>query len=274
MSYTDRTTVRTHLIAPQLPETSFQNVPITLTGEDSVELPHANLIEGSVIVKWIASESSVHQSGVVMNNYDETSLAHELIVPGSLVTAFDESLQTVFAEEKDFRVNETDGKIARVPGSSIGNAIPLVLWYDYFVPFDEGDDYVLNTNKGNIARASGSAIPDGATVLVDYTVAEGSADDLLIDAAILEAEDMIVRCLREGYTENSIDYGLHSGATYLALSIVAQGVAAFTLNRNRGTDAASRAKEWQALSVNWWKLAWDTLAPFTLPHSPRTPLVV
>jgi hypothetical protein len=260
------------LVAPQLPETTFQNVPVTLTGEDFAELPHQNLVEGSVTVKWLAAESPVRESNVVMNSYDETSLAHTLIVPASLVTAFDESLQTVFAEEKDYRVNETQGKIARVPGTSISNAIPVVVWYDYFTAFDEGDDYFLNTGKGTVTRASGSAIPDGATVLVDYTVAEGNADDQLIDAAILEAEDMIVRCLREGYNESSLDYGLHSGATYLALSIVARGMAALTLTRNRGTDAASRAKEWQSLSDNWWKLAWDTLAPFTLPHSIRTPL--
>jgi hypothetical protein len=230
------------------------------------------LIDGAVVVKWIASESPTREASIVMNNYNETSLAHTQIVPKSLVAALDESLQTVFAEEKDFAVNESDGKIARVPGTVISNAIPIVAWYDYFTPFVEGDDYSLNLEKGTVARASGSAIPDGATVLVDYTVAEGSADDLLIDAAILEAEDMIVRCLREGYTSASSDIGLHSGATYLALSIVARGMAAFTLNKSRNSDAASRSKEWQSLSENWWKFAWDTLAPFTLPHSFRSPL--
>lgn len=272
MPYTDRITLRTHLVVPQLPETSFQNVPVTLIGEDSSELPHANLIDGAALVKWIASESPTREASIVMNNYDETSLAHSQIVPKSLVAALDESLQTIFAEEKDFVVNESDGKIARAPGTVINNSVPIVVWYDYFTPFVEGDDYSLNPAKGTLTRVSGSAIPDGATVLIDYTVAEGGADDLLIDAAILEAEDMIVRCLREGYTEDSIDYGLHSGATYLALSIVARGMAAYTLTKSRSSDAASRSKEWQALSDNWWKLAWDTLAPFTMPHSFRATL--
>lgn len=274
MPFTNRNIVLTHLMASALPESAFENVPITLTGTADAQLPHANILDESIALKCSSDEKATRLSGVVLTNYDETSLSHSHIVPQSLVVAGDDSLSTVFVEEKDYLVNEHDGKISRLPGTAITSGASLVVWYDYFTLYELSTDYRVNYENGTVSRTSGSAIPDGATVLADYSVAEGSADALLIDEAIIEAEDMIARCLREGYTVNSTDVGLRTGATYLSLSIFARGMAALTLTTFRGSDAAARAKEWQAAAENWWKLAWDTLAPFTLPHSLRSPLAL
>ena len=66
--------------------------------------------------------------------------------------------------------------------------------------------------------------PDGAAVLVDYTVTAGCVEDDLVDQAITEAEDIILRSLAEEYNASSTNQGLKTGATELALSIICRAL--------------------------------------------------
>jgi hypothetical protein len=98
-------------------------------------------------------------------------------------------------------------------------------------------------------------------------------EDTLIDQAIIEAQDLILRNLAEGYDEYSSDQGITTGATQLALSIVARGLAADVLIINSAADAYHRSKEWQALSELWESTAWETLSPFLDAQAMNSPVV-
>lgn len=272
MSFTTVETIRKHLVAAALPEQQIENATVTLAGTDNSFLPHAHLVEESVRVKLPASEVPELDSTVLLVDENNESLGHKFLARGSVVVANDLALTQVFDEERDYRVDHQNGKLKRLASGDIPNSTPVAVWYDWYENFEQSADYIVNHSTGEIRRTTGSAIPDGATVLVDYTVMQGAAEDELIAQAITEAEDIIVRNLREGYSAVSSDQGLKTGANYLTLSIVARGMSALTLTRNVGSDAYSRAREWQQLSEKWFAAAWQVLAPFITPHSLRSTL--
>lgn len=273
MAFTDLATVRKHLVAASVPSQTYENSPVTLTGTTPQYLPHAHLLSNSVIVKWLASDKPERENAVLLINEDDSSLAHKNVVRNSVTVAADLALSQVFSEELDYRMNHRLGRIRRLAGGNISNSFPVVVWYHYYELFDETTDFIVDHSAGSVRRTTGSAIPDGANVLVDYTISQGSAEDVLIDQAIVEAQDIIVRGLRDGYTAASTDQGLKTGANYLALSIVSRGMSALMLTRNVGSDAYSRAREWQQLSDKWFGAAWNVLAPFVDPHSLRSIVV-
>lgn len=272
MPFTDLLTVRKHLVASNTPALPFENIPLTLSGTTPVPLPQGNVL-ASVSVKWLASELPTLEPAIVLVNENWASLSYANLARGSVVVASTLSLAQVFTEEHDYRVNHEEGRLKRLASGAIPNSFPAVVWYGRYHLFAESSDFVVDYAAGTVRRASGSTIPDGATVLVDYIVAHGSAEDLLIEQAIVEAEDVILRSLRQGYSASSTDQGLQSGATYLALHIVARGMAALMLTRNLGSDAYTRAREWLQLSDKWHTAAWNVLAPFVTPHSLRSTLV-
>ncbi|MBK6765538.1 MAG: hypothetical protein IPG71_04185 [bacterium] len=271
MSFTTVDTIRKHLIAAVEPEQSFENVSVQFVGTDQALLPHANLVDSTVHVKLLASELPERESAVLLVDEDLAALSNKSLARGSIVVAKDFALTQVFDEERDYRVDYQNGRLWRLSAGDIPNSFPVVVWYDRYENFEETADFIVDYAAGSVRRAAGSGIPDGATALVDYTVAQGAAEDALIEVAITEAEDVIVRNLRDGYSASSTDQGLKTGANYLTLSIVARSMSALTLTRNVGSDAYSRAREWQQLSEKWLAAAWQVLAPFITPHSMRPP---
>lgn len=273
MAFTDLSTIRKHLVAANIPELPIENLTITLVGTTEIELPHENLVVDSEVVKRLASDVPFGETGILLTNEDEVSLLNKYLVPNSVAVASDLALSTIYSEEFDFRVNREAGSISRMAAGTIPNSFPVAVWYEYYEQFETATDYVINHAQGTIRRTSGSAIPNGATLLIDYLVTRGAAEDALIDQAIVEAQDVIVRALREGYSASSTDQGLKTGAAYLTLSIVSRGMAALMLTRNTGSDANSRAREWQQLSEKWNSVAWNVLAPFVNPHLLRSIVV-
>jgi hypothetical protein len=273
MAFTTLSTVRKHLVAANLPETRIENVKVTLNGTTNIVLPHANLEGYTEKVKRLASDLPTRETGVLLVEEKDTDLAHKEIARDSVAVASNLALDAIYTEEIDYRVNREAGSIQRLASGSIPNVFPVVVWYDYFTTFDVSSDYVMDYSAGTIRRASGSTIMDGETVYLDYTVMEGWAEDALINQAIIEAQDMIESCLREGYNGSSTDQGLKTGATYMTLGIVSRGMAALMLTRNTGSDANSRAREWQQLCEKWTEAAWNVLAPFVNPHSVRSVVV-
>ncbi|MCB1060550.1 MAG: hypothetical protein KDB65_09975 [Calditrichaeota bacterium] len=273
MPFTDLATVRKHLVASNLPETKFENVRVRLDGLIEVDLPHANLESASERVKRIASNFPTVETGVLMVDEKEVALTEKLLIRDTLTMASDRAVSAVYTEEQDYRVDHDAGVVTRMSTGTIPNSFPVVVWYDYYELFSSSADYVIDYVAGTVRRSSGSSIPDGGAVLIDYSVAEGWAEDALINQAILEAQDIIVRALREGYSAASTDQGLQSGATYLTLAIVSRGMAALMLSRNKGSDANSRAREWRELCDKWSEAAWNVLAPFVNPHSLRSIVV-
>ncbi|NUO19820.1 hypothetical protein HUU59_10260 [bacterium] len=273
MAFTTLDIIRKHLVAANLPSQRIENVRVTLSGTTEIALPHFSLETDSGVVKRVASDKATLETAVVLSDEDEISLSNKQLIRGSVAVASDLALSSIFSEEFDFRVNHEAGLISRMASGAIPNSFPVSVWYGYYDVFEPATDYVLDHDEGTLRRTAGSAIPDGASVLVDYTVAQGAAEDLLIEQAIIEADDIVVRALREGYNSSSTDQGLKTGTAYLTLSIVARGMAALMLTRNTGGDAYSRAREWQQLSDKWFAAAWNVLAPFVVPHSLRSTLI-
>lgn len=273
MPFTTLETIRKHLVAANVPSQRIENTRVTLVGTTEISLPHFNLETDSALVKRFASDKATYETGVLLTDEDEISLSNKYLVQGSVVIASDLALSTIFHEEYDFRVQHEAGIVSRMAAGAIPNSFPAVVWYNYFEVFESATDFVLDYVEGTLRRTSGSAIPDGATLLIDYTVAQGAAEDALIEQAIVEAEDIVVRALREGYNSSSTDQGLKTGTAYLTLSIVSRGMAALMLTRNRGSDSYSRAREWQQLAEKWHSAAWNVLAPFVNPHLMRSTVI-
>lgn len=273
MSFTDLATVRKHLVASNIPSLLIENTRITLVGTTDLDLPHDNLVNGSEIVKRFSSGIPTRDTGVLLTNEDEVPLSAKNLVRDSVVAASDLALSSIFSEELDYRVDHEAGTIQRMAAGAIPNSYPVAVWFDNYKIFELSADYVMDYPQGKIRRAAGSTIPDGATLMIDYTISQGSAEDTLIEQSIVEAHDIIERGLRDGYDGTSTDQGLKTGATYLTLAIVARGMAALALTKNTGTDANSRAREWQQLSEKWTAAAWNVLAPFVNPHLLRSIVV-
>jgi hypothetical protein len=273
MSFTDRTTIRKHLISSVTPERSITGLPITLDGQESLALPDANLLEFSETVKLIKKIGPITDGPISMIGVKVLNLSYGKLVPDKVAVALSDSFSTVYVEEVDYRIDYNKGTIQRLASGSIPDSQPVYVYYEFYDTYTRTTDYTMDYDDGTIVRTAGSAIPDGATVLIDYTVPEGSLEDSMIELAIVEAEDIIVRCLSSEYSESSTDQGLETGASQLALSIIARSLGAEALIGNRSSDAPSRSREWQKLSEFWEAKGWETLAPFIDPNSVRSPVV-
>ncbi|MBK6912016.1 MAG: hypothetical protein IPH10_13980 [bacterium] len=273
MPFIDLPTVRKHLVAANIPALKIENTRVTITSLGPVPLEHANLVANSEAVRLLASDVPYLESALVVSNEEPVGLAFKQIVPGTVVIAADRALTTVFTEETDYQVDHTAGSITRRASGAIPNFSPVYVWYSYYTQFEITTDYTLDFAAGTIRRVAGGAIPEGANVYVDYFVSQGSAEDVLIDQAIIEVQDIIVRGLRPGYSASSTDQGLKTGACYLTLAHVARCMSALVLTRSTGTDANSRAREWMTLAEKWEAQAWNILAPFVTPHLMRSSVV-
>lgn len=273
MSFTTPDTIKTHLLNNAFGEFPVRGHRVRLTEYNAVALPHHPLIEDSDRVKWSAEIEPSLEGPILLSGYNWAVLNAQHLIENSLVVSLSSALGTVYLEELDYQVDAENGRIRRAAGSNIPDGQIAYVYYYAYSLFARASDYEINSAQGTIRRVSGSAIPDGATVLVDYSVPAGSVTDTLIELAITEAEDRIVRALAQGYDENSTDQGLATGATELALAILARDQAAEVLARLDSSDSASRARQWESLAESFETRAWRVLAPFLDPYALRSPEV-
>ena len=272
MSFTTLTTVRKHLLSSGLGTLHMENLSVTLEGTADVELPHFALLPSSETVKRDVSVTVGDSGPHTLADYNWSSLETDQIVPRSVVVTLDSSCQTRYTEEADYQVDYEGGRIRRVPGSAIANFTPVLVYYVAYARFVADTDYELDYALGRLHRLESGGLADGATVLVDYDVTAGSVEDALIQQAITEVEDVIVRNLAPGYSAESTDQGLTTGATYLSLSVIARALCTEFLARRTTSDGATRAKEWISLSERYEAKAYEVLRPFLNPISLRAGL--
>ena len=273
MAFTDLQTVRKHLISSKIPEQEVREHPVYLSGTNEVELPHGNLVESSETVKWVNRIHPEQDGSIQLITEKWAAINATFLIPGTVVVVTDDDLATVYVEEKDYVIDHQEGLIRRVASGDIPNLQQVFVHFERFDVFEQTTDYTMDYEDGKITRTAGSGIPSGTTVLVDYTVAEGSLEDAMIEQAITEAEDIVLRSLSSEYDESSDDQGLTTGATQLSLSIFARSMAAETLVANRSSDAHSRSREWQSLAAQLEAQAWQTLGSFLDPNKLNSPVV-
>jgi hypothetical protein len=262
MSFTTLATVRKHLLASDITPLVFENLPVNLNREEAVLLPHQNLVEGSDVLKWDIGVLPLRDGPITLCEQDKARLSADHVIPGSMVVTPSDTLTTVYVEEADYHMNYADGYLVRVENGGLPNNQQVFVHYSRYSLFSGTTDYLLDAASGTLRRRSNSTIPDGATVLLDYRVTAGSITDSLIEQAIIEAEDQIVRVLAQEYTGQSNAQGLRTGTTLLVLSMVTRDLATEALMRRQSSDASGRAKEWQNLSALYEVRAWDTLRPY------------
>jgi hypothetical protein len=274
MSWTDRSTVKTHLQDARTDSLHFEDEPATLEGTTAAVLAHRFLTEDSETVKWCTLKTPTADGPIMLEGTDWSDLAHADIVPDSVVVSLDETLTQVYVREKDYIIDNEQGRIRRTETSTIPSLIPLMVYYLYYAQFQKTTDYTIDYDAGLLTRVDEGSIPDGATVLVDYDVAAATIGDALIDQVIVEAEDKILVHLSSDYGPSSTDQGLKTGATELALAIIAEAMAMEALQNELLSNADNRAAEWLGLAQRLEVQAWRTLAPFLDPTARRGPVVL
>ncbi len=261
MSWTDADTVKKHLFDLDRRPTDYHDVAVDISATGSGSLPHRGLVEESEKVKRIAVFEPAGQSGVQLNGETWVQLSYDNLVPGQLVVADDDGLQVVYTEGIDYAVNWSDGKIRRIDGGNLSDGAFFDLFCLRYEILQRDTDYTINWTTGEITTTTSGKMKPDTTVRVDYSLNAASGADQLIPEAITEAEDKIATLLKEGYSSESSDQGLKTGATELSLSVVCRGLASRALSD--GVPAAEgRAKAWLSLARELGVNAWATLRPF------------
>ena len=250
MGFTNIDLVKKHILEHELGTVGKENVACRLVGEAPFQLPHMLLVAGSEKVK--AKEGNIPVSETVSFATSETAqLAHQELIPDTVVVAKDSSLGQIYAENVDYSIQYDDGRLSRLPGGSIPEASSVVIWYLHFRVYVGSTDYEINYTKGQIKRLNSGDIEDGQWVLVDYTVEFALLSDEVVENAIREANQQVLHYIDSSYA-NSTDQSLVTAETYLAVSVLCnvKAMEAMTQNLASGTG-------WQAHSIS---LAWSKMS--------------
>lgn len=261
MAWTDSDTVKKHLPGLEAGTTSFSDVPVTFNAAGVARLPHQGVVEGSETVKRLAAGGISGPSGVALPAETWVALPHSRLVPGSLVAAGGWNLATVHQEGRDYALKAEDGKLRRIAGGGIADGATIQVWYQRYEKMVKDTDYTISYATGEITIKPAGALEPETTVWVDYELSGASAADLLVPAAITEAENKILLRLKEGYGSGSTDQGLITGATELTLATVCRGLAARAL-ADGAPVAEGRAKGWLLLAQSFESMAASTLRSF------------
>lgn len=250
MGFTNIDLVKKHILEHELGRVSKEDVACRLVGTTPSQLPHILLVSGSEKVK--AKERNVPQRETIsFASSDTVQLSQQDLIPDTVVVAKDSSLGEIYVENLDYSVHYDGGKITRIPTGSIAQASSVVTWYLFYRIYTRDADYQMDYSGGRIKRISSGDIEDGQWVLVDYQVEFALLSDEVMENAIKEANDQVLKCIDSSYA-NSTDQSLVTAETYLAVSIVCnvKAIEAMTQNLASGTG-------WQAHSLS---LAWSRMS--------------
>lgn len=268
MPYTQREQVKKHLLDYQVGQTEITGLSLVLAGTTTVQLPHAALIESSVVVKARESSTPVSDERTVADEW--VALTHSDIITDSVVVADNTSLSTIYIENVDYTVDSVGGRIRRIAGGAIAVGQTVVVWYFFYRRYLAGADYLLNATTGHLQRLADGEIEDGQSVLVDYIAGFGTITDEAIDQAIIEADQAILQVIAADY-RNSTDPGLVAAETHWAVANLCRMRAATELSGPtlKTTAAAAAARAWLDLAEQYALSAQGLLVPFRSAHPAR-----
>ncbi len=250
MTFTNIDLVKKHILEHELGTVSRENVACRLVGETPFQLPHILLLSGSEKVKAKEQNAPIQES-VDFASSETAQLAHEELIPDTMVVANDSSLGKIYVENLDYSIDYDQGRITRLSNGSIPPASSVVVWYLSFRIYQKDTDYQIDYNKGQIKRLSSGDIEDGQWVLVDYGVEFALLNDEVIENAIKEANDQVIKYIDPSYA-NSTDQSLVTAETYLAVSILCNVKAMEAMTQNVASGSG-----WQAHSLS---LAWSKMS--------------
>jgi hypothetical protein len=261
MAWTDSETVKAHLPGLDTPDAVVQDEAVRFDALGVAQLSRRGIKNGSEVVKRLATTNPVGPEEVTLPAETWIALPDSPLLPGQSVVSDGWPLGTIYAEGRDFLIDESPGKIRRVAGGSIGDGATVTTWYQTYEALTKDVDYVIDYALGTISIQTGSDLEPGSSIWVDYEQDALASVDGLIDSAITEAEDKIVRRLKSDYSSSSTDQGLVTGATELTLSIVCRSLAVRALS-DKAPGAEARAKAWILLAQQFEQTASFTLRSF------------
>jgi len=269
MPFTNAQLVHKHLIEHSAVGQTVENFPLKLAGTSPVKLPGAPVLAGSDKVKGKEDETPKQETvlltlaGVLLTSAD--------LIPESVACASDSSLGTVYVEQVDFAVDYPAGKIRRLVGGALTADATVVVWYVPFKIYARGTDYKIDYGKGEITRLATGIIEDGQTVYADFKLDPAFLGQEVIENAVAEAETQVVLLIDPAHLDSS-DPGLSAGATYLAVSILAQVKSLESMQA--GSPSHQLSRSWAIMSNFYRKRAQGLLAPFAKKPGCLKPLTL
>jgi len=257
MPFTNAQLVRKHLIEHSAIGQSVENLPLKLVGPTPVKLPSAPLLSASDKVK--GKEDLTPRQETVLLTLAGVQLTSTDLIPESVTVASDSSLGTIYVEQVDFAVDYTAGKIRRLTGGALTADTTVVVWFVPFRIYTRSVDYKIDYGKAEISRLASGVIEDGQTVYVDFKIDPAFLGQEVIEGAVAEAESQVIFLIDPIYLDSS-DPALATGATYLAVSILAHIKALEAMQTEKPSHQLSRS--WAIMSNFYRKRAADFLAPF------------
>jgi hypothetical protein len=245
MSYTNVEQVRHHLITDYPVSGQTLDQPVILAGTDYVDFYGGSILDTSIQVKSIRTNSPVAATVVLQNG--QTVLSGGPVVSGSLVVASDSSLGQVYEENTDYVFNTTTGRLTVKEGGELSPDQTLAVWYLPYALCAQGADYSLDADRGRIRRLAGGSIADGETVWLDYQPVHLSIADEIVENGVAMANGLIEREV-DPERQFEVDPTLSAAATYRSLEIICRAAAARELSSRAGGAVVANA---------WMKLADD-----------------
>lgn len=260
MAYASSDQVRQVLASESPLADAVTDQPIILTGTGFIKFFGGPVLEGSVRVKAV-QQTRQTRIGVTFVS-DVVTLTNVPLVSGSLVIASDSSLGVIYLENSDYTIDYPAAQVTRRAGSAVAEGQGVAVWYLPYHVYDATDDYELNLTAGEIRRVNGGAIGSGQMVYLDYRPQQPRLTDLMIEAAVHEANALVEREV-DPAREFGTDPVLAAAATSLAIEIVCRGAACRELAAGQRDDRA--AVTWLKLSSEYAGRAERLLRSFRPP---------
>lgn len=260
MSYTNVELLSQHLISGFPVASLVNDQPVVLEGVDFQSFYGGSVKESSFRVKSVQSNQLTRQA--VTLSGDQTSLASQPIVPGSVVVASDSSLGVSYVENVDYIVRYDDGDLVIKDGGALSVGMTVTVWHLPYTLYASGADFSLDADRGEFKRLSGGDISDGETVFLDYSPRYDSFDQAVLESAVAEANGTVEREV-DPDRQFGADPALQAAATYRALAVVCRTAATRELSGGRSEYRV--AATWLELAVDAGAQAEGYLASFRAP---------
>ncbi len=219
MSFTNIELVRKHLQESIRVSGEVENYLLKLSGTETVRLPNAGLVDDSEIIKG-KTQVTPHRESFVLADVAH-SLTRSELTPESVVLAKDDSLSEIYAENIDYTVDYSDGKITRIATGAIESGQSVTAWYGAFTVYTRQTDYQVSYRDGELTRIESGSIGDGQLLWIDYRIESSVFSDDAIFNAIVEASAQL-DCQIDQAIAGDASSILTVAETYLTVSLLAQ----------------------------------------------------
>jgi len=268
MGYTSGDLVQHHLATGAPVVAAITDQPL-IAGTGGAVTFYSGAVDGaSVVVKSPAGGSLQRFTLTLQSGANQIATAP--VVPGSVVAASDSSLGEIYTENRDYVIDYRHGLLYVKSGGDLVAGATIVVWHRPYVVYAAGVDYTVTAASGELRRLSGGDIDPNETVYLDYAPLYASISEVIVEAAVLEANDLIAKEVDPG-GQFGADPVLQAAATNSALAIVCRSLAARALISSAGDDGAATA--WMKLGEQYGAISERLIKafrpPFDNPASPR-----